>query len=469
MKLTRPVPKLPHSYFWTWDHSTNWVLDDPGTMNFGCQNRYLKKPDTFVEDYRRLTDFAADIGIEGIAIWGFLRDSHHGIEGAKRVASYGAEKGVRIMPGVGTSQYGGVYYEGEHPYNLDTLLRDQPQRAAIAPEWIREDGQVHSLCPSHPQFAEWIQEGMEWLFRTFEIGGCNLENGDFFRCFCPSCREKYEHRQDGDSEFFHFQKLGYEAAFNAAKKIQENNAKELLITWATYCGFVPGGAPDATDLMYTPQMHCQRPSIFQAHPEHTVQWSLTGMIHQTPLPLYHFWEDGTPSVSTERWPEGLTPPSQHNVGYLHQGSQWCHIPRYELAISSIKEGCLCAWKVGFEGVVIQGEVTPQHIPTLLNYLAFSHFTHWPEDSIRRFGMVTLGEVLGSERAGEVYARGLCELERTPRDQDCIQQVFEEYQKVYPLIMMGNREKLSGQLIRFQMWNWLYKAMNGERGANWPFY
>jgi len=29
-KFARPKPALPNSYFWTWDHSTNWMLDDPG-------------------------------------------------------------------------------------------------------------------------------------------------------------------------------------------------------------------------------------------------------------------------------------------------------------------------------------------------------------------------------------------------------------------------------------------------------
>ncbi len=62
-KLERPKPALPSSYFWTWDHSTNWMLDDPGMQFTGCYNKYLKAPETFLEDYRRLSDFAAGIGI----------------------------------------------------------------------------------------------------------------------------------------------------------------------------------------------------------------------------------------------------------------------------------------------------------------------------------------------------------------------------------------------------------------------
>ena len=51
--LSRPKSALPISYFWTWDHSTNWMLDDPGAINHGCYNAYLKCPETYIEDYRK--------------------------------------------------------------------------------------------------------------------------------------------------------------------------------------------------------------------------------------------------------------------------------------------------------------------------------------------------------------------------------------------------------------------------------
>src|SRR5438874_1282181 len=122
---------LPNSYFWTWDHSTNWVLDDPGTQVSGCYNAYIKRPETYVEDYCRLTDLSANLGIKGIAIWGFLRDAHGGVEAAKRVASYAASKGVAILPGFGTTWYGGAYYEGDHPYSLTSFLKKHPDAAMI--------------------------------------------------------------------------------------------------------------------------------------------------------------------------------------------------------------------------------------------------------------------------------------------------------------------------------------------------
>ena len=149
-KLDRPKPALPNSFFWTWDHSTNWMLDDPGMQVSGCYNKYFKQPETFVEDYRRLSDFCAGIGIKGIAIWGFLRDSHGGVEAGKRVAGHAASKGVAIMPGFGTTWYGGAYYEGSHRYNLSEFLRQHPDA-----RMLDEKGQPYALngdfgaCPAY--------------------------------------------------------------------------------------------------------------------------------------------------------------------------------------------------------------------------------------------------------------------------------------------------------------------------------
>lgn len=82
------------------------MLDDPGNQVGGSHNDYLKRSETFVEDYRGLTDMASALGIEGIAIFGFMRDAHGGVENAKRVAAYGASRGVAIMPGLGITVLG---------------------------------------------------------------------------------------------------------------------------------------------------------------------------------------------------------------------------------------------------------------------------------------------------------------------------------------------------------------------------
>ncbi|MCP4247449.1 MAG: hypothetical protein GY778_10415, partial [bacterium] len=158
-------------------------------MNRGCTNRYLKRPDTYLADYRRLTDMAAGLGVKGIVIWGFLRDAHGGIEFAKRVADYAAARGVAIMPGVGTNRYGGIYYEGDHPCNIRTFLGQHPEARSIDAQGNRRE---HGLCASHPGYVDWVSNAAQWLFREFNVGGANFENGDFNVCHCPRCRERLE-------------------------------------------------------------------------------------------------------------------------------------------------------------------------------------------------------------------------------------------------------------------------------------
>jgi len=201
-KLQRDKPALPNSYFWTWDHSTNWMLDDPGNLNFGCHNRYLKQPNTFLEDYRRLIDHAAGLGVKGVVIWGFLRDSHGGIEYARQVADYAAARNVALKPGVGTNSYGGIYYEGDHLYNIQNVLRQHPGANLTA-----ANGRPHSrgICPTHPAFVDWLQEGMQWLFREFNLGGANLENGDFLVCHCARCRERLADWPKDEPAFWRYQ------------------------------------------------------------------------------------------------------------------------------------------------------------------------------------------------------------------------------------------------------------------------
>jgi len=397
-QLDRPAPALPNSHFWTWDHSTNWVLDDPGIQTSGCYNPYLKRPETYVEDYRRLTDMAAGLGIKGIIIWGFLRDSHGGVEYARRVASYAAQRGVAIMPGVGTTWYGGAYYEGDSPHSLTTFLREHPD-ARMLDQAGRpvEDHGGHGACPAHPAYAEWLHNALDWLFREFPIGGVNLENGDLQTDYHPLTQARRKDWPADDPEPFFFQGLSYQQALDAiTEKLPDH-----LCTYATYTGFGYGD-----ELVQNQTMGTKPPAMLRLLPAEAVcQWTLTGMILQKPLPLTAYLDDGAPAAAFENpgWPVDLRPPCARSVGFIHQGSQWCTLHRYQCVVSSIKEACLRAWRSGLEGVSIHGEVSSRCIPSALNYLAFSHFVHWPEDSMRQFGRKTLGQVLGSEDQGEAYA------------------------------------------------------------------
>ncbi|MGB9643493.1 MAG: hypothetical protein ACPL3Q_09920 [Candidatus Ratteibacteria bacterium] len=446
-KLERPKPKLPISYFWTWDHSTNWVLDDPGLLTWGCNNKYLKKPETFVEDYKRLIDFSSGIGVKGIVIWGFLRDSHGGVEYSKKVVDYALSKGIAIMPGIGTTAYGGVYYEGEHKYNLDVFLKKNPDAGMVY-----EDGQfaLHAACPSHRLFREWLQEGIVWLFKQFEIGGANLENGDFLVCHDTLCRSHKERWPGDEPDFFRLQSLSYEPAL----KCIENLLSEKIVTYATYSGFVPGFPPDdlasekAWDVTF---MRCKEPAMISRLPKKSIgQWTLTSMVRKQPLPLTAYLDHGAPKEVFDNpyWPEGIKAPGKRNVGFIHQGSQW-RGDRYSQVVSTIKEACLRGYRSKLEGICIHGEVSSRHIPSALNYLAFSHFVHYPEDSLREFGRKTLGQVLGSEDEGEMFAEIFAHWDAGTLSESHKKQAKEKANDLAKKVA-GNGTDLE----RWRFWNWL---------------
>ncbi|HOJ09938.1 MAG TPA: hypothetical protein PK733_05025 [Clostridiales bacterium] len=451
--LSRTKPALPNSYFWTWDHRTNWVLDDPGILNFGCYNKYLKLPDTYISEYEKLIDFAAGLGIKGIVIWGFLRDSHGGIESAKHIASYGASKGVAILPGVGTTWYGGVYYEGEHRYNLDAFLRKNPDAKMIG-----KDGKPYNYsdcigaCPTNPLFREWIYEAVKWLFKEFDIGGVNFENGDYLLCLCPNCRKHKTGWSADDPDFFRIQALGYETVLEAVEKEMKNK----LITLATYTGFVPGGfkpdenTPDGV-LDITHNMHCDRPAMIDhLNKDAIMQWTITGMVHKKPLPLTLFLDNGVPEeiFDNTNWPVGLNPPSVRNTGYLHQ-------ERYNHSVGIIKEACLRAYRSGLEGVGIYGEVPSWHIPAALNYLAFSHFIHWPEDSLLDFGKKTLGQIFNNEKEGEVFAEIFAHWDAgTITD-------FQNKEAKKRASELLKQVRIGKDLEKWRFWDWLTKVIEGN--------
>ena len=456
--LERPEPALPSSYFWTWDHSTNWVLDDPGMQNTGCYNAYYKHPDTFAEDYRRLTDLAAGLGVRGIVIWGFLRDAHGGVEYGKRVASYGGSRGVDIMPGFGTTWYGGAYYEGDHPLNLQVFLAKYPEARMLG-----EDGEPYvfngeyGACPAHPAYREWLLESIDWIYREFEIGGVNLENGDYLVDYHPLTQAARASWSQDDPEVFFFQGLSYRQALEAIGE----RLPETLATYAIYTGF-----HCTNELVQNTGIPEKHPAMFGVLPSLGVcQWTLTGMLLPKPLPLTAYLDNGAPAAAFDNpnWPADLRPSSTRSAGFVHQGSQWHGGSRYYCIVSTIKEACLRAYRSGLEGVAIHGEVTNRWIPAALNYLAFSHFIHWPEDSLRDFGKKTLSQVLGSQSAGEAFVDAMAHWDAGTLT-DTLKSSARPEAQSFSSRIAGSSCKDANELQRYNFWRWLSTAVKTEPGT-----
>jgi len=161
----------------TWD-------DEPESISYRMAAAekgftYPKRPESYLVGFKRLVDYCARTGVEGVIIWGFLRDSHGGIQAAKELCEYAVDHGVAILPGVGLCSYGGYYYEGDHPFNLDTYLRQHPDRVSTANE--EGGGRVVTpvLDPSLEANQKWWRDGLDWMLETFKIGGIDYEMGDF--------------------------------------------------------------------------------------------------------------------------------------------------------------------------------------------------------------------------------------------------------------------------------------------------
>jgi hypothetical protein len=168
---------------WCWDARMTWD-DQPERISTRMAVSeslfpYLKSPGMYQQGFRRMIDYCAAVGIEGIVIWGFLRDSHGGTLAAADLCKYASDKGVAIIPGVGVCAYGGYYYEGKSPYNIGTYLARHPDRASVARQNDSGREVRPVLDPSLDANRKWWREGLEWMLDTFEIGGINFEMGDF--------------------------------------------------------------------------------------------------------------------------------------------------------------------------------------------------------------------------------------------------------------------------------------------------
>lgn len=185
------TPKLAYRIFWTWDHSTNWDISQLGQQESGAFNVYEKQPEAFLADYRRLLHFMSEQGVNGLVVYGLLRDGHGGLEAAQELCAVAKDYGVRLLAGIAANSYGGTYYEGRHPYNLATWLDEHPELeasfASMPGFHIDDYGRVPFLKSdlsraansALPENLAWTLESIDWLLQNLDLGGVNVEFGDY--------------------------------------------------------------------------------------------------------------------------------------------------------------------------------------------------------------------------------------------------------------------------------------------------
>jgi hypothetical protein len=371
---TRQVPRFRYRWLWTWDNRMDWGGPGKPAVRMGG-GKYEKTPEAFLIDYKRCVDYMADHKFNGLIVWGFLRDSHGGAEAARELCRYAARRGVRILPGVGTSGYAGYYYEGRNPFNAATWLEQHPELCSID----KGGKPRRAPCPSKKANQDWLDRGAEWLFENFEVGGVNLEMGDFFVCYCDDCRRARAAIDSDEPDYYKDMAISHRVTLTTMRRLDP----AAWLSYATYTG-------------YTAEMMQKPPKFLSLIPDDAIcQWTLTGM--------------------AGRWPEGVRPMARHNLGYLH----WCNRStntQDDFYLGEIRAICRRAAKAGFEGLDTYGELSDGYPNAEISYLAWEAFLWDPAMTVERFVDERLGPLYGGAEAARALPE-IIALVRTRRDRE----------------------------------------------------
>jgi len=387
------IPKMKYRWFWNWDVRTNWDLIDHDNVYVPVQQLpktesvrpWFKRPQAFVNNMKLVIDYMSEHKLNGLILWGFLRDNHGGIPAALEVCRYANERGVKIIPGAGIDRhYGGFYHEGNHEFNLETRAERYPHLRSIGKDGKPEP---RTLCLELAENRAWLERGFRWLYRTFPIGGVNVEFAEHSTCYNPECIEA-RRRQPGDETDFS-KDLARIVPF--VMKTIHDIAPDSWMSYVTYGGF-------------TPEMRDKPPLHVSAAPGYAIcQWTLTNMLtdlvptRSRRPPRATPW---TPGLYESPWPEGLRPPGRHNLGYIHWNAFYTQNQK-GFFVDAYREAARRAYRHGFEGLDTYGEESPAFPNIELSYLAFSEFTYNPEMSEEEFLRKRVAPLYGGPEAGRL--------------------------------------------------------------------
>ncbi len=396
------TPALAYRTFWTWDHSSNWELSQVGHQEIGVFNPYGKPSSGFLADYTRMVDFCSRSQIAAIVIYGFFRDSHGGVEAAQELARYGKERGVRIIPGVAIGAYGGVYWEGDHRYNLSTWLKDNPESAADMERGVgfqledlafslsfpRSD-YTRSACPSDPATLAWMQDALAWLVETVDVGGVNIESGDYGVCGCDRCVQRRADREDAARRDGHAESWSHaDMADNFPvlfRTIKERRPDTWVYSELQWDNLLDPAA-------HEPLSTLPAAGIYQ----HTVNRS--------------YWERHRDLI-TRTAIDDL--PTRTNVLRAQFACQWNgdeRTERYAFNAPVFADMSLRAADAGMQGLTVWGEPSPYHASAEFSYLAFGRFGYEQALTWDRFIAEDVAPRVGGQAEAERFVALMTELD-----------------------------------------------------------
>lgn len=405
------IPAFAYRAYWDTDTRTRWNTDTDFPIRHTCLLDYPDDAATYIDNMQRVIDGMLDYRRNVLVIWGFVRDEHGGVEASQAICRYAAARGIDVTPGIGTHFYGGPYYRGNHPFNLDTYMRTHPAHTKI------DTYGIYRPCPTDPHNVAWLRDGVQWLFETFDIKGVNLENGDYFACRCETCRQALATLNSRNPEFIQAQYLSYYPVLDELRSIP----KSRWNTYATYTGFAPlyQRELDPLDPGYDddPQKRQEllaryrfiddktlkhQLELGEAFPEAIAQWNIDGQLRRY-IPLKAFLDDGKPAIIYQGplWPRGLKSPVPRNTFYS-TASQFGG-----MFLSITKELAVRTQDGDDDGVIDYGEISPRNVSTEITYLAQSFFSYHPDATLREFAHTELAHRIGGEELADVYIELLC--------------------------------------------------------------
>lgn len=345
---------MKYRILWTWD---SWICNPDSAASY-------------VQEYKKLIDFMAQWDYNGLIIWGFVDDRHGGVEAAKEVASYGAKKGVRILPGIGAGGYEGYTITPNGPYNLTAFLKEHADLRAI-PRGTDKPSPGF-LCLYQPASVQWVRDGAKWLAETFEIGGVNIESNESGGIDnCPLAAEAT--RQEPN-------RLKYAASFSdmlqAVPPIYEEVRKKHPDAWITYATYQPPWWDRQEDAWLLKKLPADA----------IAQWNI----------------ELAPNNAK------VLPPVKDNIALIHSGgwsynlapfpSRWaftqyrCFYPN----IAEVRKFSLNQLAAGVQGIVV-GNVGSAEMPdNEIAYIAYLEFTRDPKMTVEAFSQKIIGKLYGEK-------------------------------------------------------------------------